>query len=77
MKRQKRIGFNDLVTLMEDMFQSWNGRVVKASDLNLQTHHLVFHRVGSNPASSELFESFFGLIVFLKKKVIQNIIIVM
>lgn len=38
---------------------SWNGRVVKASDLNFQIYHLVFHRVGSNPASSEFFDFFF------------------
>ena len=30
----------------------WDGRVVKASDLNYQPYHLVFHRVGSNPALS-------------------------
>ena len=36
-------------------YVSWNGRVVKASDLNGQIYHLVFHRVGSNPASSEFF----------------------
>lgn len=35
----------------------WNGRVVKASDLNCK-YHLVFHRVGSNPASS-VFSPFF------------------
>jgi hypothetical protein len=41
---------------------SWNGRVVKASDLNFQTHHLVFHRVGSNPASSEFLHLFVKMV---------------
>lgn len=49
------VALENVMVLSEKRCSCWNGRVVKASDLNFQTYHLVFHRVGSNPASSELF----------------------
>ena len=46
-----------MIVQFDVLVPCWNGRVVKASDLNYK-YHLVFHRVGSNPASS-VFSSFF------------------